>query len=291
MSTYQPYTEYSVAHGGGFETNHESRTNTSDSSTTKMSTCVPVTIKQILESTQEIQDGPFVSHGQELLYVSFVGVIRNITDHTSNIVVTVEDGTGQLEVRKWSDNVNDINAASDSLDSNSNNNSNNQGSSQIAQQYQIGTYVKVHGALKDFGGKKNIQYSVITNINSFNEVLTHHLEAIKWHAIATGKLPNPSNQSPDNNGQSLFVKDTDSSHNINNSNNTTNNSTANASNAILEFCRKECAGKDANQFAVPIQLMVQSLNLDEGVVRECCTTLTEQGFIYPTFDDDNYFAL
>lgn len=285
MSNYQPYTEYSVVSGGGFETNHESRTSTSDSFTTKMPTCVPVTIKQILESTQEIQDGPFVSHGQELVYVSFVGVIRNITDHTSNIVVTVEDGTGQLEVRKWSDNVNDINAASDSLDSN-NNNANDHASSQIAQQYQIGTYVKVHGALKDFGGKKNIQYSVITNINSFNEVLTHHLEAIKWHAIAIGKLPNSNNQDS-NNGQSLFVKDTDSGHNTNNG----ASNTANAANAILEFCRKECAGKDANQFAVPIQLMVQSLNLDESVVRECCTTLTEQGFIYPTFDDDNYFAL
>lgn len=240
-----------------------------------------MTIKQILNSSQEVQDGPFVSHGQELHHISFVGVIRNITDHTSNIFVTIEDGSGQIEVRKWSEDASDI--ATSQGDSEP-----KESSSQIAQQFQIGTYVKVFGALKEFGGKKNIQYAVIKNIESFNDVLSHHLEAMKWHSIATGKLIDPSTSGDNsntvgannNNGQSLFVNENDASNNG-----------ATSLQRILEYCKEQCQGKDANSFAVPIPLISQTLNIDEGTTRTCCTTLTEQGYIYPTFDDNHFFAL
>lgn len=106
-----------------------------------------MTIKQILESKQDIQDGPFVSHNQELHHVCFVGVVRNITDHTANIFLTIEDGTGQIEVRKWSEDANDLAAGNDDSSSKGY-------GSQVAQQFEIGGYVKVFGALKEFGGKK-----------------------------------------------------------------------------------------------------------------------------------------
>ncbi|CCD26165.2 Rfa2p NDAI_0G03880 [Naumovozyma dairenensis CBS 421] len=284
MATYQPYTEYSSVTGGGFETNDVVGQSGDVSDRSNTNTLRPVTVKQILESTQEIQDGPFVSYNQELHHVCFVGVIRNITDHTSNIYLTVEDGTGQIEVRKWSEDANDM-ASGPGDDSDPTKDS----SSQVAQQYQIGTYVKIFGALKEFGGKKNIQYAVIKNIESFNEVLTHHLEVIKWHAIANGKLPDPSTggsssqvqegQQQSTSGQSLFVSENDSS------------SSRSPSDRILEFCKKQCEGKDANTFAVPIPLISQSLNIDENTTRNCCATLTEQGFIYPTFDDNHFFAI
>ncbi|CCC69440.1 hypothetical protein NCAS_0C04500 [Naumovozyma castellii] len=279
MATYQPYTEFSSVTGGGFDNSDRPNSGDADGAVNRTNTLHPVTIKQILESTQEIQDGPFVSHNQELHHVCFVGVVRNITDHTSNIYLTIEDGTGQIEVRKWSDDATDMAAG--------NNEEDKQGSSQAAQQYQMGTYVKIFGALKEFGGKKNIQYAVIKNVESFNEVLAHHLEVIKWHAIANGKIPNPSTGSGEplqqgamggnQSGQSLFVTENESNHSI--------------SDRILEFCKKQCEGKDANAFAVPIPLIAQSLNIDENTARNCCTTLTEQGFIYPTFDDNNFFAL
>lgn len=202
--------------------------------------------------------------------------MRNITDKTANISLTIEDGTGQIEVRKWSDEASDIASSQDD-------NSNKDTSSQIAQQFQIGVYVKVYGALKEFGGSKKVQYAVIKNVESFNDVITHHLEVIKCHAIAAGKLQDPiqdqQKQPQDNGGQSLFVKDTDS------------NDSGTPLQKILAFCRGQCEGKDANSFAVPIPLISQSLNIDETTARDCCTTLTEQGFIYPTFDDNHFFAL
>ncbi|CCF57169.1 hypothetical protein KAFR_0C01760 [Kazachstania africana CBS 2517] len=283
MATYQPYNEHSSITGGGFEhSDNRSNTNDSTNNTSRPNTLTPVTIKQILNSVQEIQDGPFVTNGQELHYVSFVGVIRNITDHATNIFITIEDGTGQIDVKKWSDDATDMTASQENSDQQE-----KEYNSQVAQQYQVGTYVTVYGALKEFGGKKNIQYAVIKNVDSFNEIIAHHLEVIKWYAIATGKLPDPShNQEQYNNngnseGQSLFVQE----------NEATDNSNGSPLQRILEFCKTQCEGKDANSFAIPIPLIAQSLNLNEDTVRTCCSTLTEQGFIYPTFDDDNFFAL
>lgn len=274
--------------GGGFENNDSRPSSGETSSENRANTLTPVTIKQILNSTQEIQDGPFVSHGQELQYVCFVGVVRNITDHTSNIYITIEDGTGQMEVRKWTEDSNDMkNSQEDTADSGA--------ASQVAQQFQIGTYVKVYGSLKEFGGKKNIQYAVIKPIKSFNDVLAHHLDAIKWHSIATGRITDPANnngsmnasvgQSNNNNvsGQSLFVSDNTGSN--------ANASEGDVRDTVFRYIKEQCANKDANQFAVPIQLICQTLNIDETTARQSCATLTDQGSIYPTFDDNHYFAL
>lgn len=201
-----------------------------------------------------------------------MGVVRNISDHTSNITLTVEDGTGQIDVRKWSEDSKDM---ATSQDENLNKNYN----SQVAQQYHIGTYVKVYGALKDFSGKKNIQYAVIKSVESFNDVLAHHLEVIKCFAIATGKFQQAleRQKAAESGGQSLFVNDTDSADEI--------------AQTVLAFCRKQCEGKDANSFAVPIQLISQTLNIGEATAKDCCTKLTDQGYIYPTLDEDLYFAI
>lgn len=36
-----------------------------------------------------------------LIQVTFVGIIRNISEQATNYVYTVEDGTGAIEARKW----------------------------------------------------------------------------------------------------------------------------------------------------------------------------------------------
>lgn len=211
----------------------------------------------------------------ELHHVCFVGVIRNITDEAANIRVTVEDGTGQINVKRWSQDAGDIAASQDEE-------LKKQYVSNLAQQYQIGTYVKVFGALKEFTGEKRIQFALVKNIESFNEVIAHHLDVIKCYATATGQFTGSKvagTEQHDTTGPSLFVKDTDS------------NDQGNPLQRVLAFCREQCEEKDANNFAVPIPLIMQTLNLDESTVVDCCTTLTEQGFIYPTINDRNFFAL
>ncbi|QLQ80893.1 hypothetical protein HG537_0E02480 [Torulaspora globosa] len=210
----------------------------------------------------------------ELHHVCFVGVIRNIIDDTGSIKVTVEDGTGQINVRKYSLDTNDIEASQDEE-------TKKHYTSSLAQQYQIGTYVKVFGALREFNGERGVQFAVIKNIKSFNEVIAHHLEAMKLYAIATGKFTTSKvgTEMQKETAPSLFVKDTDS------------NDGGNPLQRILAFCRQQCAGQDPNNFSVPVELIMQTLNLDETTVVDCCNTLTEQGFIYPTMNERKFFAM
>ncbi|QLL33335.1 hypothetical protein HG536_0E02460 [Torulaspora globosa] len=208
----------------------------------------------------------------ELHHVCFVGVIRNIIDEANGIKVTVEDGTGQIDAKRWSQDPEDI-AASQDEELKKHHTSN------LAQQFQIGTYVKVFGALREFGGDRKIQFALVKNIESFNEIIAHHLEVIKCYATATGRFITSKAGAEKQGAPSLFVKDTDS------------NDTGNPLQRILAFCRQQCADKDPNHFAVPVPLIMQTLNLDETTVVDCCHTLTEQGFIYPTRNEREFFAM
>ena len=149
--------------------------------------------------------------------------------------------------------------------------------------YEVGTYVKVFGALREFGGKKNVQFAVIKQVDNFNEVISHFLEAIKWHAIANGKFESAAYQQPANQQQgeeqNLFVQDNSA------------NEPKTALHRILDFCSAQCEGKDASNFAVHTKLIAQSLGLAEPDVKMYCQTLIDQGFIYPTFDDSSFFVL
>lgn len=285
MATYQPYQSYSDTTGGGFDVN-ASRSGTSDSQTvSKPNTLLPVTIKQIMTSIQDVQDGPFISHGLELHSVSFVGVVRSVADYTTNVVVTIEDGTGEMEVKVWSSN-----ASTDPNEESGSDEVENESAktSPLAERFTVGEYVKCYGALKEFQNLRNIQYAIMKPIESFNEVIAHHLEAIKWQAKALGRFTSPEDDinihdTANSAGQSLFVKDND--------NVATNNSAGSPLDRIRKFIAEQCVNKDSNSFAVPVPLIVQTLNIDEETVRQCCNNLTDQGFIYPTFDENNFFSI
>lgn len=96
----------------------------------------PVTIRQIISATQAHPDAEFKVDDQELGQVSllssslriaqhmesteanghhhhsipqltFCAVIRNISRNATNISYTMEDGTGEIEVRQWLDSTSD----------------------------------------------------------------------------------------------------------------------------------------------------------------------------------------
>lgn len=74
----------------------------------------PVTIRQILKAEQPHPDAEFTLDGTELGQLTFVAVVRNISRNATNVAYSVEDGTGQIEVRQWLDSSgDDTNKASD----------------------------------------------------------------------------------------------------------------------------------------------------------------------------------
>lgn len=248
MSDYKSFGGY--GEGGGFSADgHDD--NSSQRANIVKTTLTPVTIKQINDATQPIPDGDFKVGNVELNTVSFMGVIRKVDAQASAIILTIEDGTGSIEVRKWIDD-------------------NTTSSAQEAEKYEnsLNSYVYVGGALKEFNSKKNIQNAYIYPITDHNEVLYHNLSAIQVHLKAQGLSSSKSND--------LFVKDDD----LTNSNSTTD--------SILKILKENSA---VMQEGIPISYITQKLNISADVALKHCHELIEAGKIYTGYDDSSFLYM
>ncbi|GJJ72884.1 replication factor A2 [Entomortierella parvispora] len=124
----------------------------------------PVTIKQLLSVGQTQSDGDMTLDGRDLGQVVFIAVVRLISAQSTHTTYTVEDGTGQIELKKF---------ASDDEDAVE--------QSSIIQ----GSYVKVVGNLKEFQQRFSITVHVIRPIQDMNELTYHNLEVMLVHASLT----------------------------------------------------------------------------------------------------------
>ncbi|KAA8908342.1 replication factor A2 [Sphaerosporella brunnea] len=167
------YDTYGGGGGGGFYTGSQGGggTQASPGSEAKgrgANTLRPVTIKQILETTQELADAPFKIDGVEISYITFVGRVRSVAEQTTNNTYVIDDGTGTLDVKQWVD--------TDAVGDGS------------AQQLN-GQYVRVLGQLKSFSNKKHVGSHKIQLVTDFNEVQYHLLEATATHLHLTRGPP------------------------------------------------------------------------------------------------------
>lgn len=219
----------------------------------------PVTIKEINEATQPVPDGEFVIHNVSLNMVSFIGVIRKVESSSSAITITVEDGTGSMDVKRWIDEKIATPA-------------------EEAEKFSAleNKYVYITGALKEFNSKKSIQHATIREIVDHNEVAYHMLYAISNHLEAQGILTKGGAPKKEENG--LFVQDND-----------------NGSNGASDVTRKIEKVIDDNtgsmQEGVPISWISDTLGVPIDVVREKCQHLSEQGKIYQGYDEGSFLSV
>lgn len=66
-----------------------------------------MTIRQILSAEHPHPDADFMLDGGEIQQLTFVAVVRNISRNATNVAYSVEDGTGQIEVRQWLESADD----------------------------------------------------------------------------------------------------------------------------------------------------------------------------------------
>lgn len=150
-----------AAAGGGFATTPQSSQKASGGGKNRdKQTLLPVTIKQLIEATQDHPDDAFHIGGAEVAHVRIIGCIVESREQSTNLTYTVEDGTGRMEVKMWID--------TDDGD-------------HFAEQrakWKEGAYVRVIGNLRSFQEKRNIVAFDIRPVTDFNEVTHHMLEAI-----------------------------------------------------------------------------------------------------------------
>ncbi|OAQ69092.1 DNA-directed RNA polymerase I subunit RPA1 [Pochonia chlamydosporia 170] len=143
----------------------------------------PVTIKQILSAEEAFAGADFKIDNSTITQITFVGQIRSVNPQPTNVTLKIDDGTGQIEVKKWID-------------------ADKQDDVKPEQQYELDSYVRVWGRLKSFSNKRHVGAHVIRPVKDFNEVNYHLLEATYVHLYFTR---GPLGGAAANGGESMFV--------------------------------------------------------------------------------------
>lgn len=66
---------------------------------------LPVSVKQLLEARQEESGDSMKVDGRETNQVTVVALILNVTESSSSVNYTLDDGTGTIDARVWLDQV------------------------------------------------------------------------------------------------------------------------------------------------------------------------------------------
>ncbi|KAG8372372.1 hypothetical protein BUALT_Bualt12G0059400 [Buddleja alternifolia] len=125
----------------------------------------PVTVKQIIEATPSADDkSNFVIEGVDVYNVKLVGMVYNKSERVTDVSFVIDDGTGRFGCNRWVNDSQDTKEVEGLTDE---------------------SYVRIHGHLKSFQGKKQVVVYAIRPINDYNEIANHFLECVHAHCCNT----------------------------------------------------------------------------------------------------------
>lgn len=136
-------------------------------------------MKQIVDATQAHPEANYEIDGADVANVLFVGQVRNISTQSTNITYKIDDGTGEVEVKKWVDS-----ATADSMDTDE-----GKAPGDGKNQVELNGYARVVGAIKAFGNKRYIGAHSVRPMNNINELHCHILDATAVHLFFTRGPP------------------------------------------------------------------------------------------------------
>ncbi|ODQ45474.1 hypothetical protein PICMEDRAFT_17941 [Pichia membranifaciens NRRL Y-2026] len=241
---------------------------------------VPVTIKMLNEATLEGgHDGNYFSHGIELSYVRFIGVIREVdTQNTTHTMYKLEDGTGTVSIRAWNNDMSDSQNGNMDVGDDDDNNDNGPGFKQP--QFSTNDYVEVVATIKEFNNKLQIQTQRLAKITNFNSVPYHLLNVAKHFFVTkNASAPNSANSNdPLSKPQdSLFVSEASNG-----------NAAKSLSDRLFDFIKQH---SQTMSDGVPMQFMAHELDMSLDKVENGISELVEEGRIFSTTDDTQYLPL
>jgi replication factor A2 len=138
-----------------------------------------VTVKQILDASQPFPEAPFQIDGADVANVLFMGQVRNISSQSTNVTYKIDDGTGEIEVKKWVDST-----TADNMDTDD-----GKAPADGKSELELNGYARVFGSIKSFGNKRYIGAHSVRPLTNINELHTHLLEATVVHLFFTRGPP------------------------------------------------------------------------------------------------------
>jgi len=135
---------------------------------------VPLTIKQIMSAQSQGEEDEFLLEGRTFSQASVVGQILNVNKNAAFYAFTLDDGTGQLDVRVWIDQEDPTNPQTQKL-----------------QALDQGLYVRAVGSIRAYQDRKNMVAFRLLPVLDFNEITFHFLECI-YTAMAAQRAQVPA---------------------------------------------------------------------------------------------------
>lgn len=128
-------------------------------------TLTPLTVRQISKALLTNDDKVnFLIDGVDVNNVKLVGMVYNKAERVTDVSFVVDDGTGRIDCNRW---------VNDPVDS------------KEMDVITEGMYVRVHGQLKGFQGKKQLMVFGIKPVVDFDEITHHFVECMYVHSYNT----------------------------------------------------------------------------------------------------------
>ncbi|CAM6025255.1 unnamed protein product [Sphagnum balticum] len=232
---------------------------------------LPLTAKMISQAIQKPSDENFYVDGVDVNNVTLVGMVHDKEERATDVSFQLDDTTGQIEVKRWSVLL-----------------------TLLAHHSPWNfTYVRVHGHLRSFQGKRNIVAFSVRPITDFNELTFHFLEVIYVHLsnirAQGGTAAAPTHAGTAGIGPHATIA-TNPSH---------YNQYLPPASAMVGGNVDECQKRVHMIFEEPESLSIeQGLHIDQVAqrmvgysrqqVKEAIEFLVNEGFVYSTIDDDHY---
>lgn len=224
----------------------------------------PLTIKQVIDTTQNTSEAEFKIDGSGVVTLCIVGQVISISQLTTYNTYKLDDGTGSMEIKHWKT---AGTGADDELEK--------------PNPIREGNYVKVFGKLSVFNNRISITAHAIKAIPDPNEYYCHFLEATAVHLYFTrGPLKSQQSKAAASagagGGDSIM----------------TNISRELPSMSIS--ARKvydNLANTPVSNEGMHVQAMAISTGMPISEVMRACEELSNCSLIYPTVDEETFALL
>ncbi|KAH7922100.1 replication protein A subunit RPA32, partial [Leucogyrophana mollusca] len=229
----------------------------------------PLTVHQLNEAVQAHSDAEWVLEDAEIGQVTVVAHVVTINPQTTNNLYWLDDGTGRIEARHWTDSSLDEGAES-------------------SEGIREGTYVRVSGSLKMFGNKKYINATHLRPVKSVDEIYFHLLEAMTVTLIWTKGPPPRPGQNPQDvvartgaAGSSAY-----SAHSHATASNDQYAQLSKMQRAIIYFIRDQPENKEGVHVGAIARAVRE--DADAGTIGDALDKLMDDGLVFTTIDDSHF---
>lgn len=231
---------------------------------------LPLTVKQISEALQSIDDkANFFIDGVDVNNVTLVGLVFNKTERVTDVAFVIDDGTGRIDCIKWN---------SEAVDN------------KEMERILNGMYVRVHGHLKGFQGKKQLVVFSVRPLDDYNEIAYHFVECMYVHNYNT-KIRKLQGVGPTHSmtntafGASRGYQSAPPNQ-YSGAGHTGMDALKEIDQMVIDYLQQpQCLSREKG---VPINEISQRLNMSAEKVTISIKSLEDDGLVYSTIDDYHY---